>query len=150
MKRSRTMTDIPSVKFDDLLASHLWVSADTQGENRAYISRATGQIQWVPPMAEFSDEPPPDDLDDATLYLEVPHRNDLDLGRNLVLDFVDAHLPDAYETVRGMFRQKGAYGRFKRYLDDRGKLEAWHRFEAETVARVLREWCAEQDLPLDP
>ncbi len=47
-----------------------------------------------------------------------------------------------------MFRRKGAYGRFKPLLQDRGPLERWYAFEAAATERALKDWCELNDIPL--
>ena len=90
------------------------------------------------------DEMPEDVESDA--LLEIPYKNDLDLGKELVFEFVSAMLPDEYDRVRDMFRGRGAYGRFKGFLAAKGLLEAWHAFENDRGKAALRRWCDEHDL----
>ena len=70
------------VKFDDLLAVCEWVST---GETlamgcAAYIGRASGTIHWC---GDGIDEEPPEDIDDGTLYIAVPHKSEFELGAGL-------------------------------------------------------------------
>jgi hypothetical protein len=76
-------------------------------------------------MGEIEDE---EDLD-LEQRIRVPHKNDLDLGRNLVFEFVEEYLPDDYERVRKMFRRTGAYTRYKALLERRGLLKERHHVE---------------------
>lgn len=115
-------------------------------EHSAYISLDTGEIHWVSELASV-DEELPDDLDSGR-YIAVPHKNDLDLGRNLAFRFAAQEMADSYDRVRGIFQRKGAYGRFKDLLDTKGLLEKWYRFEAEANDKALREWCAENDIQI--
>ena len=87
----------------------------------------------------------PEDVGSDVL-LEIPHKNDLDLGKELVFEFVSAKLPDEYDRVRDMFRGRGAYGRFKDFLAAKGLLEAWYAFEDEREKAALRLWCDEHGL----
>lgn len=116
-------------------------------ENAAYVSRVTGKVQWASTMIEVEDELP-DDIEDGTLYIAVPHKTDLDLGKNLALDFARDCLPQSIDTIAGFFRQRGAYGRFKDLLERKGARQAWYEYEAQAVERALREWSSENDLPL--
>ena len=50
---------------------------------------------------------------DWDTYIQIPHKNDLDLGQRLVFEFVETHLPHEYNRVQQIFRRRGAYGRFK-------------------------------------
>ena len=80
--------------------------------------------------------------------IEIPHKNDLDLGQSLVFDFVGANLPDDYHGVRDIFRRRGAYARFKELLAEKDLLEAWYQFEHEREQEALRSWCEENEIPL--
>ena len=91
----------------------------------------------------------PEDIYDAEKYVAIPHKNDLDLGRNLVLDFVDEVLPDAARDVERMFSRRGAYANFKNLLERRRLLERWYEYEAAADEKALREWCADQGIQID-
>jgi hypothetical protein len=68
------------------------------------------------------DEIGDEDLD-WELCVEIPHKNDLDLGQRLVFEFVETHLSDEYQRVEQIFRRRGAYGRFKDLLESKGLLK---------------------------
>ncbi|MGH8284410.1 MAG: hypothetical protein ACRETT_01425, partial [Steroidobacteraceae bacterium] len=80
--------------------------------------------------------------------IEIPHKNDLDLGKHLALRFTAEQLPDSYELIEGFLRHKGAYARFKRLLESEGVLTAWYAYEAEAGETALREWCAENGIEI--
>jgi hypothetical protein len=79
-------------------------------------------------------------------YIEIPHKNELDLGNSLALRFAEKRLPDRYADVVTFFRRRGAYARFKELLAAEGCLQEWHAFEAESTERALREWCKVQEI----
>ena len=83
----------PSVTFDDLESALLWVSSAGPFENSALISKATGEVFYSSITHETEDELP-EDIDDASLYWSVPHKNDLDLGSNLALHFAAEYMPN--------------------------------------------------------
>jgi hypothetical protein len=118
-------------------------------ENSAFVSLETGATHCASALIELEDELP-EDIEDGSLYIAVPHKNDLDLGKSLVLRFADEALPESYATVAGFFRQRGAYGRFKDFLERKRMLQAWYEFEAQAVERALREWSEEHGLQLKP
>ncbi|SEC07881.1 Uncharacterised protein family (UPF0158) [Rhizobiales bacterium GAS191] len=136
------------VSFKDLEFAFDFVSSGRLGENQAYISKETGKTYWRSDYMDESVEELPEDIDDGEKYLEVPHKNDLDLGRTLVFDFVAAALPDDYEKVRDIFRSKGAYARFKDLLGYRKAVDRWHEFEAKATQDALRAWCKENAIEL--
>ena len=135
------------LNFDDLFAACEWVSGgEALGMDcNAYISRATGSIHWC---GEGVDEEPPEDIEDGTLYVAVPRKDEFELGRSLALRFVEEHLPSSRETVHEFFRRRGAYSKFKSLLASRGQLDAWHEYEATATESALREWCEENGFVL--
>ena len=139
------MTLSAPVKFDDLLSAYAWVSSSSPPENEAFVSRATGNIHWSSSMIDL-DEELPDDIEDGSIYVPVPHKYDLNLGKNLALTFAEEQLADSYGTVSNLFRQRGAYGKFKDLLERKDRLEAWYEYEAHATEIALREWAAEQGL----
>jgi hypothetical protein len=138
---------VVSVRYDDVLLAFEFVSSAPSMENNAYISRDTGEIHWTSELNPI-DEDVPDDLETSDRYIAVPHKNDLDLGRDLALRFAAQELPEYYERVQDFFRRKGAYARFKQLLELDGLLEQWYKFEARSVETALREWCAENNIDL--
>jgi hypothetical protein len=138
-----------AVTFYDLEAALYWVSAGVPSENAAYISKETGQAFYASSVHDTEDELP-EDVDDASLYWSVPHKNELDLGRNLVFRFVDEHLSGEYRTVQSYFHQRGAYSRFKHLLSRRGELDRWNEYERRATELALREWASENGLAIEP
>jgi hypothetical protein len=135
------------VNFVELLAAYEWVS---EGETlamdcEAYISRSTGTVHW---RGEGVDEELPQDIDDGKVYIAVPHKNEFDLGRSLAFRFVEEQVPQSRETVRELFRKRGAYAKFKSLLERGGQLDAWHRYEAAATEVALRKWCGENGITL--
>jgi Uncharacterised protein family (UPF0158) len=133
------------VKHDDLQTAFDFVSSAAPMEHRAYVCRDTGAIYWISELNPL-DEEIPDDLGESDRYIAIPHKNDLDLGKRLVLDFAAEELPDQYRVIESFFRHRGAYARFKEVLAARGCLDKWYAFEAATTERALREWCAENGI----
>jgi len=134
-----------AVKLEEILFAFEFVGAAPQGENNAYICLDTGQIFWT---SEFNplEEKVPDDLETSDRYLPLPHKVDLDLGKRIALRFAASELPDCYDRIAEFFRHKKAYARFKDLLESEGALERWYKYEAQATERVLRDWCAENDI----
>lgn len=139
-------TDAP-VKFDDLLAAYEWVSSSPD-DSEAFVSRLTGMVHWSSNTIEL-DEALPDDIEDGRIYVAVPNKHDLNLGKNLALTFAEERLADSYQTVANLFRQRGAYARFKDFLERKGLLQAWYDFEAKATELALREWADDEGISID-
>ncbi len=134
------------MKFDDLLAAYEWVSSSPD-DSEAFVSRVTGSVHWSSSAIELDDELP-EDIEDGSIYVAVPNKHDLNLGKSLALAFAEEQLGDSYQTVANFFRQRGAYGRFKDLLERKGCLEAWYAYEAKATELALRQWAAEEGLSI--
>ena len=108
------------VDFGEIESAYQFVSSGTRYEHQAFLSRETGEIFFSSEMGE-SDELP-DDVD-SERYVAIPDKWDLDLGEPLVMEFVARHLPEGLDAVHAMFRKRGAYARFKAFLDERDLLQ---------------------------
>jgi hypothetical protein len=80
------------MKFDDIELAFLFVSGAAQFTNSALLCKETGEIYYISEMGD-SDELP-EDIEDSDQYIEIPHKNDLDLGNRLVMDFVAEYCPE--------------------------------------------------------
>ncbi|WP_225670476.1 UPF0158 family protein [Bradyrhizobium hereditatis] len=89
-----------------------------------------------------------DDADDRERYLQIPHKNQLDLGTALVFEFVRQFLPDEYGEIQRIFSKKRAYARFKDLLLRKSALDRWYEFENNATEKALREWCEANGLTI--
>ena len=135
------------MKYSDVENAYMFVSMSPPDEHYAYLNKETGETYYVSTLGD-SDELL-DDLEENEKYIGIPHKNDLNLGRDLVFDFISANLPNEYGQVRRMFSKKGAYARLKELLEAKGHLEAWYEFENKATEEALRGWCKENDIRLD-
>ena len=138
-------TTVVAVKYNELSEAFDFVSFGGLRENQAYIDRTSGQIYWV---GDAVDEELPEAPDESDRYIAIPHKNDLDLGVDLALQFAAEALPEHYARIDGFFRHRGAYGRFKEFLSAQGRLEQWYAFEAKCTEVALRKWCEENDVTI--
>ncbi len=136
-----------AISFDDIENAFLFVSMDHQYMHNAYLCRETGEIFYTSEMGD-SDELP-EDIDDPEKYISIPHKNDLDLGKALVIEFTSKYLPEELDTVSSIFRRKGAYSRYKDLLESKGALEDWYKFENERQEAALKEWCRENNIEIE-
>ncbi len=135
------------IKFQDIDLTFDYVSSSQPLMNSAYISKTTGQIYYHSEMYD-SDELP-EDIYESNDYIEIPHKNDLDLGQNIVWQFVNEEIPGLTDKIRDFFSRRGAYSRYKSFLEEIGLLQRWDDFENERQTRVIREWCEENDIKLE-
>lgn len=126
-----------TIDYNELELALEFVSGGVIASANAYISRDTGNIYWE--SSELEEELP-QDIEDSELYVQVPSKNELDLGKPLALKFAAEHLSESYSTVEEIFRSQGAYGRFKSLLESKDSLENWYEFEQASVKTALNEW----------
>ena len=128
-----------ATNFEDILNAFEFVSFGSMCEHQAFLDKETGKTYY---HSEFGDdmEEIPGDIDDEK-YIEIPHKNELDLGKKLVFDFVYQHLPDEAERIQAIFSKRGAYSRYKDLLEHKGMLESWYEFETKEQEKALRDWC---------
>ena len=136
-----------ALAYETVEEAFFFVSGDQPYMHTAVVNLVTGEAFYASEMAGTDDIP--EEAEDNDDYLWIPHKHDLDLGKPLVMDFVLSRCPDLYEQVTGIFRRKGAYGRFKYLLDRKGLLEEWYAFEREKIREALVRWCGENGVELE-
>jgi hypothetical protein len=131
-----------TVKYQDLEAALEWASSGAPFENTAIINRQTGEV-FFKSMDGYSEEELPEDIDDGTLYVAIPHKNDLNLGREVVFDFIESESPSSIGIVSAFFRQRGAYSKYKAFLERESLLDKWYKFESQASGKALLRWASE-------
>ena len=134
------------LSYEDLLDACEWVSADPSLQNTAYVDRTSGAV-YLDTYEIDTDDALPDDIEDGTRYIAVPHKHDLDLGKALVFDFAEEYLPEDVDKLAGYFKRPGAYSKFKDLLDRKQLLEAWYGYERRKTFEALCQWSTENSLP---
>lgn len=130
----------------DIQTAFDFVSSVRPEEHTAVLDKSTGKIYYHSELGDLDEIP--DSLWQSKDIVQIPHKNDLDLGRELVFRFVEARMPDDYANVEDMFRRPGAYGRYKDLVASRGLLDEWYEFEKQAVNTELREWCEAHEIEL--
>lgn len=133
-------------KFEDIEMACDFVSSSSYGMNSSVLRKDTGKILYHSEMSDMDETS--EEGWDSDNSVEIPHKNDLDLGKRLVFDFTDANLPGDLDHVRHIFSRRGAYSRFKEFVESKGLLQSWYDFEAKQQERALRQWCEENDIEL--
>lgn len=139
----------PKVKFSDIELAFEFANFGYPGEAEAYICRRTGRTYTYTQIDPDLEEPLPEDIHDEEKYLPLPHKNELGLGKPLVLEFASEHLPEHYDKVREIFSSPGAYARFKDLLEYQDKLQLWHDYEDKAEEEALRQWCRDNGIEIE-
>ena len=134
------------VTLDEIQDAFSFVSSDAYGMNRAVLCLDNGEIYFHSEMGTF-DELDEDKLD-CDNFVVIPHKNDLDLGQRLVFDFAEQHLADDLDRVQQIFSRRGAYRRFKDFLEQKNLLQDWYDFESQREEEALREWALDNKIEL--
>lgn len=137
-----------AINYKDIELAFDFVNFGQPYEHEAYLNLHTGETHWY---SEFGDneEELPEDVDDETKYIPLPHKNDLNLGKELVLNFTYKYLPDEIEKIETIFCNKGAYSKFKYLLETKSVIEKWYEFENEAQEKALREWCKLNEITIN-
>ena len=135
-------------KFSDIEFAFDSVSFQAESSCTAFLSRDTGKFYYLDDGAGVYDELP-DDFETSDAYIEIPHKNDLDLGTRLVHRFINESAPEHSNEVREIFSRKGAYSRYRDFLDRNGLCDSWHEFEQNEITKTLKQWCDENEIDLD-
>jgi len=131
--------------LDDLEIAFEFVSSAADMSNQAVYDREKDTFLWSGDAMDESEIPEDADWDQL---VEVPHKNDLDLGKELVFSFVSKHLQGDLDHVYEMFSKRGAYQRFKSFLERRNKLQQWYDFENDATTSALIQWCKENNISI--
>jgi len=134
-----------SINLDELRNAFEFVSFGPSSQHNAYICIDTGIIYWKSNVMDLEEEIP-DDIETSDRYISVPHKNDLKLGQNLALAFIDQEIPHEYNFAASLFRKRGAYRRFKELLQAEYLLEKWFAFEANASDIALQDWCKDNNI----
>lgn len=146
-KKSQTIEK--SQKFLEIEDAFMFVNSSGYNEHQAIIDKFTGKFYYY---SEYIDEDEleqlPEEEYDPEVHIHIPHKTELDLGRDLVFEFVEKLIPAEYHRVEKIFRKHGAYSRYKDLLDDMGLLQKWYDFENRRVEAALRKWCQENEIDM--
>ncbi len=134
------------IKFEDIQEAFDFVSFGQYGDHIALLDKSTGQIHWYSESGDLDEIP--EEMWEADYAVNIPHKNDLGLGNQLVFDFVQRNSTDDYKYVRSIFSGPGAYARYKDFLDSKSLLQSWYDFEKTAQERALREWCEDNGIEL--
>ncbi|MBN1267895.1 MAG: hypothetical protein JXA25_20555 [Anaerolineales bacterium] len=137
------------VSFSEIEYAFLFVSSDMMYTNNAYLCLTTGKMYYTSEWGDFDEfEKLPEDFEESDDFIQIPHRNELNLGRSLAIEFTSEYLPDELDRVYGYFSRAGAYARFKDLLDIKDVLDDWYKYENERTRAELKDWCERKNIEL--
>jgi len=89
----------------------------------------------------------PADMDWSSC-IPIPGEKQLDLGRALVERYVQETRPADVGLVRSFFRRRGAYRRFRLWVEEIGLAEHWQVYRSRAERATILAWCADHSIPL--
>lgn len=134
------------MSFDTIDEAFHYVSNAPIGERSAAVQRSSGKVYLASRKADFDERPAGTEGDPD--YVLIPHRQELDPGKPLFLEFVRSHCPGEMARVEGFFARSGGFRNAKDHLRRLGLLESWQVFESQRIELLLRQWCTVQGLAL--
>lgn len=132
--------------YDTIDDAFHFVSDAPPGERKALVHRQSGQVFLASLKAGYDQRPA--GWETAPAYLDIPHRQEIDPGKPLVLEFIRKTCPGELARVEGFFARPGAFRKVKDLLRRKQLLESWQVFEVQQLEALLRQWCAARDLNL--
>lgn len=132
--------------YDTIDDAFHYVSDASPGERRAVVHRVTGQVFLASLKASYDERPAGAETDPD--YVAIPHRQELDPGKPLVLEFIRSHCPAELGRVEALFARPGAFRNVKDLLRRLHLLESWQVFEGQRIEALLRQWCVARGLLL--
>lgn len=133
------------IEYKDIEEAFEFVSAGEMFFHNAVVDMQTGKVFFQAESGDLDEFP--EDIDNER-YTRIPSKNDLRLGRPLVMAYIRQYIPDAYGEVHGIFSRSGAYSRFKSFLESKNMLSHWYEYEEQETERAIREWCQAQGIEL--
>ncbi len=134
------------MNFSDLEDAFLFVGGAAPFERTAMICTQTDQVCFRSELSGFDEIP--EEAYDSDSWREIPHKNTLGLGRDLVFLFMAKHLPSDQDHVLSIFSRSGAYSMFKGFLEEKGILEKWYEFENSHQKETILEWCRTEGIEI--
>ena len=134
------------VKLSDLELAYDFVSSSSFDAS-GYVCRETGETFLKSEEGDLDDLP--DDVETNDRYVALPDKFDLNLGHDLVHDFVSEYLPERSDEVYSFFRRKGAYSKFKDLLIRTNMQDKWYEFKNARTYSALIEWCKENNIAVE-
>ena len=131
--------------YDTVDDAFHFVSDAPPGERSALVRRTTGEVFLASFKAGYDERPAGFESDPD--YRTIPHRQDLDPGKALVLEFIRSRCPAELPRVEALFARSGAFRNVKDLLRRQHLLESWQVFESQRIEALLRQWCEDQGLP---
>lgn len=134
------------MKFQDIEHAFMFVSAAPQYANQAILSKATDEIFYI--SDDIDSDELPEDIEEGDQYISIPRKNELDLGKPLVMRFAREYLPNDFQYVWEIFGRRGAYANFKSFLHREQKLNDWFEYENKAETDALKQWCADNGVEI--
>ena len=119
--------------------------APWESDAEAFVRTDADGIVYVP-NSMFADTEEIDAAYDAMKegsWIAFPDVSKLRLALRFAREFLSE---EQCERVVAIFSRRGAFRRFKDFLDECGKLQDWYGYEELTVLEALKQWLKDNDI----
>lgn len=136
------------ITLSDFEDAMIWTN-DPMSEAEVWLSKNSGKTYIISEFIDDDEQELPDDLYDSDEYIILPNKRDLDLGSHLAFRFAKDCMPEKYDQVRDIFRSKGAYRRYRDFLESTDRIQDWYDYENKATREAIIEWCEFEGVELD-
>ncbi len=140
------------LKFNDIYTAFEYVSSGDYGEHEAYLNPKKDKVIMIfdPMVTGKKSEAIPDEEFVAGDWIAIPNKRDLNLGSKLVFRFAKEALPqNDWAEVDRIFSKRGAYSRWKVFLNSRNLLQNWYDYSNHAEIQALKEWLNWEKIPYE-
>ncbi len=135
-----------TIKFSDIEDAFISVSMGVMFTCITFLCKKTGTIFYISDAGDL-DAPSEYLDDDLDNYIDIPHKNDLNFAKLIVLEFSVMYLQDKIEKVNSFYRRKGAYSQLSYLLAAKEELlDKCYAFKEGERNKALNEWRKDNDI----
>lgn len=137
-----------SVDPQKLLEAFLFSHKSGRDDRYAVIDKRSGRLYLITGDFEDSHEFP-EDYYSSDYYLVIPDRDELHVGKQLILSFASNFLSEKiHSEIEKFYYSPHPFEKFRDILTREGLTDRWLSFELSEELRALKDWCLKNNIPL--
>ncbi len=135
-----------AIDFNDIDDAVMFSSSDGNLSS-AILDTESGNIYYISDLFDVEEELP-EDIYENEKYIEIPNQKELGLGKPCAIAFVSEFLPDEIDRAYSIFSKRGAFSRFKDFIESKDLLSKWYDYQEKKRVEALKEWCEDNNIKL--
>ncbi len=135
-----------AIDFNNIEDAVMFSSSDVSLDN-AILDTESGKIYYISDLGDDEEELP-EDIYENEKYIDIPNQKELGLGKPCAISFISEFLPNEIDRTYSIFSKRGAFSRFKDFLEGKGLLNKWYDYQDKKRIEALKEWCKENNIKL--